>query len=998
MSYRCSKRVLETFLICAVAACKAGGSGDEVTPPSAYALTVSVTGSGTVSSSPAGISCPGDCSEEFAAGTVVTLVPTPGAADARFEGWGGACTGAGACTVTLSAARSVTATFGTTPTRVLTVGVSGPGTLSSSPAGISCPGDCTEDYLDGTAVTLAPLPEGASARFDGWSGDCTGTGGCTVTMSAARSVTASFGTVAAGTRALNVVRVGSGSGTVSSDPAGIACGATCSATFTQDSIVTLAAAAAGGSVFTGWSGGGGSGTAATCPVTLAVATTVTARFDVAVGLTARPSNPTCLSFEPTGGGPSTATLTLERAFPGLSFEEPVALVQAPGDASRWFVVERAGVVRVFAATPGVTTSSVFLDLTSRIRTGGELEAGLLGLAFDPDFGVGAGKNQRLYVFYSGAPNSGFRLRSTLSRFTANAAATGVDLATEVELIGLDKLESNHNGGNVAFGPDGYLYAGYGDGGGDPNPQARQDGYLFGKIIRIDPDGTTGAVPYAIPADNPNAGNVPCHATGRGEADCPEVWARGLRNPWRWSFDRQTGQLWVGDVGWGSYEEVDLVTRDGDYGWPTTEGPACVTAGCDRTGITDPVYSVPRGDGQAITGGYVYRGPQTTDLAGQYLFGDFASRLFGAVVGISGPTPTFRQLIAPFSASSISVSAFGEANDGELYALDFGGGGIHRLVFSTGSGGGGGGVTAPTLLSQTGCVIPADPTLPAAGLVGYEINAPFWSDGASKERLFALPDGTSFTAGPDGEWSAPPRTVTVKNFRLGGQLIETRLLMRQANGDWAGYSYEWNAAQSDATLVGAAGKDVQVGGQTWTYPGRTQCLQCHTQAAGFLLGLETQQLNRSATYRQTGTTAHQLTTLSAAAVGLLTPAIADPNARARLPDPFGNEPLGARARAYLHTNCAMCHRPGGPTPVPLDFRASTSLAGTNACDQDATTGTFGVPGGKIIAPGLPASSVLLARVGSRELNQQMPPLASHVVDAEGLALLNAWIAGLAGCAD
>ena len=670
------------------------------------------------------------------------------------------------------------------------------------------------------------------------------------------------------------------------------------------------------------------------------------------------------------------------------------MLQAPNDSSRWFVVEKGGVVRVFTNNASTATSSVFIDISSLVVTAGEEEAGLLGMAFDPNFGTGAGKNQNFYLFYSASPNTNYRLRSTVARFTANAGATSATTASRVVLLGLDKLDSNHNGGNILFGPDGYLYIGFGDGGGDPNPQAQDDKFLFGKMLRIDPNGTTGSVPYAIPSSNPNVGNGLCNATGRGSANCPEVWARGLRNPWRWSFDKVNGNLWVADVGWGSFEEVNLVTRNGNYGWPITEGAACVTSGCNRTGLIDPVYAVPRSDAQAITGGYVYRGTQTTDLAGQYIFGDFASKMFGAVIAGSGGTYTARQLIAPYSTTSINVSSFGEGSDGELFALDYGGG-IYRLAFSNGSGGGS--PVVPTLLSATGCVSSSNPRLPAAGMVGYDINAPFWSDNAEKERFFALPSTTaSFTPGTDGDWSTPLRSVIVKNFRLGTVMIETRLLMRQSNGDWAGYSYEWNDAQTDATLVAVGGKEKTLSTQVWSYPSRAQCLQCHTSAAGFSLGLETQQLNKNFTYSQTGINAHQLSTLSAPAIAMLTPQITNPAAQAKLANPFGSDSLDLRARAYLHTNCAMCHRPGGSTGVGLNLLASTALAQTSTCNADPTKGTLGLTNAKIVAPGLPDSSVLLARANSRDPLVQMPPIGSHVVDANGVALLRQWISGLANC--
>ncbi len=962
-------------------------------PAGTAALNVSVSGSGQVTSSSGGINCPTACAASVTRNVPVTLTATP-QAGATFNGWSGACSGtAGTCVVPMTGSTQVTASFSAVM-RTLSVGKSGAGTgtITSSPAGINCGATCSAAFAQGTSVTLTAAA-GAGSAFGGWSGACAGSSTCVVSMSAARTVTATF----VPTRTMTVVKAGTGSGTVTSSPVGINCGSDCAEAYPDGTSVTLTAAASAGSAFAGWSGGGCSGNAATCAISsLSAATTVTATFNTtggggSVGLDSRPSNSTCFSFDPPTN--TTASLTLPRAYAGLVFAEPVAMVQAPGDGSRWFVVEKSGVVRVFANSAGATTSSVFIDITSRIATAGELEAGLLGMAFDPNFGVGAGKNQNFYLFYTGSPNAGYRLRSKISRFSANAAATSASVSSEVNLLGLDKLESNHNGGNLAFGPDGYLYAGFGDGGGDPNPQARDDRYLFGKMIRINPNASTGSVPYAIPSDNPNAGQALCNVTGRGGANnCPEVWARGLRNPWRWSFDRTNGRMWIGDVGWGSFEEVNIGARNADYGWPTTEGYC--TSGC--TGITSPVYAVPRGDGQSITGGYVYRGTQSTDLLGQYIFGDFGSRMFGAVVAGAAPgSYTFRQLIAPFSSNSVMPSTFAEGSDGELYVLGFDTGFIHRLTFSTGSGGSGPNV--PTLLSQTGCAAAGDARNPAAGMVGYDINAPFWSDNAAKARYFAFHGSSdAFAAGGDGDWSTPLRSVTRKDFRLNGQLVETRLLMRQSNGDWAGYTYEWNVGQTDATLVSSAGKDVTIGSQTWNYPSRAQCLQCHTSAAGFSLGLETQQMNRSTTYAQTGRTANQLTTLSAPVVGMLTPQVTDPASQPRLADPAGSDSVAARARAWLHTNCSMCHRPNGPTPVSMNLLASASLAATNTCNVDPSRGDLGLSNAKLLAPGLPDSSVLLARASRRGVAEQMPPIGSHVVDADGVALLRSWITSLTNC--
>jgi len=225
------------------------------------------------------------------------------------------------------------------------------------------------------------------------------------------------------------------------------------------------------------------------------------------------------------------------------------------------------------------------------------------------------------------------------------------------------------------------------------------------------------------------------------------------------------------------------------------------------------------------------------------------------------------------------------------------------------------------------------------------------------------------------------------------LIETRLFMRHPDGDWAGYTYEWNAQHTDATLV-QGGKTVAIGAQNWIFPSGDDCLRCHTSAAGYALGLETSQLNHDFTYASTGRTANELRTLDTV-VMFATP-LGDPASQPVLPDPSGSAPLEQRARAYLHTNCSQCHRPNGPTAVPMDLRYSTALASTGACDAPPQSGDLGIgAAARLIAPGSPANSVLLSRMNRRDANQ-MPPLATNVIDTAGVQLISDWIVSLTTC--
>ena len=696
------------------------------------------------------------------------------------------------------------------------------------------------------------------------------------------------------------------------------------------------------------------------------------------GLDARPSNTSCVAPERSTATPS---IGLVRAYPSLSFASPVALLQAPGDDSRWFVVEQAGRVMVFPDSPTAAAATTFIDIRDRVQSGGE--RGLLGMAFDPDFAT----NGRVYLSYTSTGS----LRSILSRFRSLDGGQTLNATTEDVLLTVPQPYSNHNGGHIAFGTDGYLYLGLGDGGsgGDPDNNAQTTTNLLGAMLRID---VNGAAPYGIPADNPFAANPRC-ANGSGTAPCPEIYAWGLRNPWRWSFDRATGELWAGDVGQGAWEEIDQVELGGNYGWRYREGAHCYnpstnfpTTGPGGEPLIDPVAEYGRTLGASVTGGYVYRGSAIPSLVGRYLFGDFVSgRIFAY-----RPDPVPNDARDELLQSGLSISSFGEGADGELYVVHYGGT-LHRLVQT------GGGVSDPVPddLADTGCTSPTDVRQPAAGLIPYAPNAPFWSDGAEKLRWLGLPNGATVSIGGDGDFEFPNGTVLVKAFRLQNRLVETRLFMRHPDGEWAGYTYRWNDAQTAATRVRGGLVVDDVAGQRWTFPSEAQCLQCHTAAAGRSLGLEAAQLNGDLLYAATGRTANQLTTLDA--IGVFSPRLSPPAAQQpALADPYGTAgTLDARARAYLHTNCANCHRPAGSTPSPMDLRWQTALAATNTCNVTPQAGNLGVADARIIAPGAPDRSVLVLRTDRRDAIG-MPPLSSHVVDSEGVQLLRQWISQLAGC--
>jgi uncharacterized repeat protein (TIGR03806 family) len=688
------------------------------------------------------------------------------------------------------------------------------------------------------------------------------------------------------------------------------------------------------------------------------------------GLDERPSNTSCLAPE---RPPSGSSVTSRRAFPNLTFNLPIAMLQAPGDAGFWYMVTKSGVILRFANDEDTQTMAVteFADISGIVNDGPN-EAGLLGMAFHPDFA----SNGVVYLSYTRG-----NLISQVSEFTSNDGGETLDEGSEAQLFDIGQPAENHNGGHIAFGPDGHLYIGFGDGGLRDDtafPGAGQNvDTALGSLLRIDVDGGS---PYAIPPDNPFAG-------GGGE---PEIYAWGLRNPWRFSFDTDSGELWLADVGQDQFEEVNLIVRGGNYGWVLKEAFDCYTVGdpCDDLDVIDPVAAYAHPEGESITGGFVYRGTAIPTLAGRYVYGDFVSgRVWGLFPGDDGLED---QVLFD---SGTNISSFAQGIDGEVYYLSYGPTGtIHKLIPEDAIED-----NFPKLLSATGCFDPADPSRPAAGLIPYDVNAALWSDGADKQRHLAIPDGQVIAVGDNGKLELPIGSVLVKTFATPeGRRLETRLLVRHDDGGWAGYSYEWNEAQTDAELL-PAGKVIDLGATSWSIPSRTDCSACHTSAAGRTLGLELAQLNGEGVYPSTNRRANQVKTL--AHIGLLEGITGDVDVEATPRLASYDDPAASaedRARAYLHANCAHCHLEGGPGRSDADVRWHIDFAAANLCDADPIAGDLGVEGAVLLAPGEPERSLISLRPRSLEPTRRMPPLASAEVDAEGTEVIDDWIRSLAAC--
>ncbi|MFM7102060.1 MAG: PQQ-dependent sugar dehydrogenase [Verrucomicrobiota bacterium] len=699
---------------------------------------------------------------------------------------------------------------------------------------------------------------------------------------------------------------------------------------------------------------------------------------------------------------------------GLTFASPVAVATPPGETNRLFVVEQAGQV-VVITNLAAPTRSIFLNVTANTVSGGE--QGLLGLAFHPEYA----RNGRFFVFRTlttTTAGNANRRHNRLSEFRVSPGDPHRAQTTETVLFQQADEASNHNGGDLHFGPDGFLYVALGDEGGGNDQYGnsqRIDRDFFAGILRLDVDNRPGSLPpnphpavvggYRVPADNPLVGAT--EFLGRSvnpAAVRTEFWAVGLRNPWRMSFDRATGELWVGDVGQGARESIFVSGRGANHGWAFREGNvAGPKTGMPADFLTHPrhrhvgpLYAYPHGSGNfagdSVTGGVVYRGDRLSQLHGSYVFADYVRGHVWALRRVPGAAPQVTRLL-----SRGNLSAFGlDPRNGDVLAVEHTAGRISRLTYNSTFTG----MPLPPTLAETGAFADLARLLPAPGVVAYGVNAPFWSDHAEKQRWFSIPDTNRFLGfAPQGTWSIPPGSVWIKHFDLpvtngaavSMRRLETRFLVRNSAGIH-GATYRWNSP-TNAVLVPEEGADEeilhQVGGevvrQVWHYPGRAECLACHNPQAGFMLSFETAQLNRPG--NRGDDSGHQIAQLVAA--GYVTNA---PASLAGLPvvTPPGDESWSVehRARSYLAVNCAPCHRPGGVGGGLFDARLETPTALAGLLDGWLND-PAGDPANRVLVPGAPERSVALLRAGRRGPGQ-MPPLSSSVADAEGLSLLTRWV--------
>ncbi len=701
----------------------------------------------------------------------------------------------------------------------------------------------------------------------------------------------------------------------------------------------------------------------------------------------------------TGSPDGPAKYTAFRAFPRLTAGSLVAIVPAPDGEWLWFIEQGPGwdqpmkLRRLRAAGDGSDAETLL-----------ELDDLAYSIAFHPRFA----ENGHVFIGVNGPwKKSPTPRTSRVLRYTVRDGR--LDSASRADIIGWPS--DGHNGAALAFAADGTLFVSSGDGTSDSDvDRVGQDPRsLRAKILRLDVDHPADGKLYSVPRDNPFVADA---------RFAPETWAYGFRNPWRITFDAASGQLWSGENGQDSWEYARLVQRGANYGWSNFEGshPFAQDRPPGPHPVTFPTLEFSHAEFRSLSGGVVYRGKMFPELTGAYVFGDFGTGRVWAAKHDGTRLEWSRELLdTPLAITHVSADAAGE-----LLLTDYGSpvygagvsGGIYRIKRAVPPAHPA--PEFPRLLSETGIFSDTAKLTPRPGVLGYEINAPGWHDGATSEHHLALPGGETIEVRPTKSWQAPDGTVLAQTLSLAGKRIETRVLVKQPN-DCAGYTYVWNAAQTDALLAEKGGADIELaGGQPWRIPSRAECMMCHSRQAGFSLTLHEAQLNRGdqlARWESLGLLRADAAAFSRdrSAKELLPPlAPQSPDQRTpaasallpRAPDGLrrfaaANDPhasLETRARTYLGVNCAHCHTQYGGGNSAMDFDWLLPRAEMHALGEPPAHGDFGLPAARIIAPGAAASSVVIPRISTRGPGQ-MPPLGTRIGDPDGTRLLVEWIESL-----
>lgn len=753
---------------------------------------------------------------------------------------------------------------------------------------------------------------------------------------------------------------------------------------------------------------------------------------------------------PQGEPGSVTGWTTENAFPNLTFVDPLVLREIPG-TSELLVVGKSGLIYRFENDPTTVQAEVetVLDWTAQTETSGD--QGFYSLVFHPEFGqAGSANAAYVYVCYNHRPVPGVNNDANtywrVSRFTWLEASGTLDPASEFVLINQYDPQQWHNGGAMFFDDvEGYLHITCGDGGGSNdaynNAQKIDQGFFSG-MFRIDVDYAPGSTrSHAIrrqPTEDPGWNKPtgvnwpPSSSQGYGiPNDNPwvnpdgsvleEFYAIGLRSPHSAHYDAMTGDIWVGDVGQGTREELTRLPMGSNAQWAFKEGfvdgPEAQPA--QLLGIEEaPLHDYGRTTGTCIIGGMRYRGTMwNAELGGKVLFGDHVrGRIWTATIDENGGAPTIDEIISGFPTGlKAGLANFCTDSSGEVYLMtvngtDNDGGTIRRLV-SEGTS-----YEPPSLLSETGVFTDLLTLQTAPGVIPYEVANPLWSDAAEKRRWIILPnDGSHDSPAEDivfselGNWVFPAGTVIVKHFEIRPdernpgliRRLETRFLICTENGGKYGVTYKWNPAGTDAELLTIGDVDdftyTSLNGDTeirqWDYPARADCMLCHTDAAGQALGLRTHSLNSSFYYEASGREANQLETFND--LGMFDRVLSVEELQSFIEArPLDDEtaPVEHRVRSYLESNCSHCHMPGSTVEF-FDLRLGTPL-NEQGVVNGAIQGRYPFdPEGRYLKPGDVDLSALHFRANSAGNGDAMPPLAKNLIDAQAVAFLEDYIESL-----
>lgn len=684
------------------------------------------------------------------------------------------------------------------------------------------------------------------------------------------------------------------------------------------------------------------------------------------------------------------------AFPDLKFDHPTSISELPG-TGRLLITQMNGGVFTFPKDAAVASADLAVDLSSVAGSG----VSLFSITAHPKFA------QNGFVFACLVHPGGNGIdgsHTRVSRFQmSHDRPPRIDPTSETIIITWPS--GGHNAGCLRFGPDGLLYISTGDGSGPNPPDGLTTGQtvddLLGAILRIDVDRTDDGKNYAIPAGNPFIDRPDARA---------EIFGYGLRNPWKFDIDSQSGDVFVADNGWETWEMVHLVRSGTNCGWPVMEGRVALRSEVPTgpTPITPPIRDHHHSEANSVIGGPVYRGNALSELTGQFIYGDYITGTIWSAWRDTGGAFTGRTLVD----TDLRIVDFTQGSKGEIYVLDYDlSGQVFQLLPNDAED-----LSAdfPRRLSETGLLAPGSGLAPATGVFAYEVIVPRWMDGATAQRWVAVPGTQSIELGTWGSVQSkfPNGTVFAKHLSIpavGNQtsrLLETQVLLYW-NGVWNPLSYLWNEQGTDAELVGPVGASQMVrwpdphvadgfAERTWRTSAINECRLCHNAGPGFVLGLTAEQL---AGPRHSGRTASssvadstELRSLIAAGVvrhGTLGQVAQPP---ARLVNPADDAlDLNDRARSYLHGNCGMCHHRGGNAIVSFFLTRDLTFEQMNT-NKGTNIGTFGMSDAKIIVPGDPYRSVLFYRM-SKLGYVRMPYIGSHVVDSAGVSLIEKWIRSL-----